>query len=191
MNVATVHGFNVRDYGARSTDRLHPGLRAEGHRVIDIDYGWLGLLGVRLYSDRISKRIAHKAFNEPCNVLIGHSNGCALIHSALWYMRRIWSPQELAEKVQRVIYISPALNRGAPCPPWMMGKIHVLHSERDDTVKLADLLWCHPWGSMGARGAEGPGFVNHDFTDFIDSHSAWFHEQVVLDVVAKIKEVIQ
>lgn len=191
MKIATVHGFNVRDYGRRSTDRLIPHLKASGHEVKDLDYGWLGLLGVRIYGSRIARRIAHKAVNEPFNVLVGHSNGCALIHSALWYMRRIWSPQELGEKVQRVIYISPALNRDAPCPPWMMGKIHVFHSQRDDVVKLADLLWCHPWGSMGARGAESSGFVNHDFTEIVDSHSAWFDDELVDEVVTKIKEVIQ
>ena len=58
-----VHGFNVKDAGAGTVDRLVPHLTHAGFKCIELDYGYFNLLRVRLCNKAVARTIAAKAFS--------------------------------------------------------------------------------------------------------------------------------
>lgn len=150
-----VHGFNVRDGGRKTTGTLRPYLKAAGYDVREFRYGWLGLLSVRLFNQRFAELLADMV--NPDDVLIGHSNGCCLLHLAAQKRARF----------AKAVYINPALDRGMPLAP-QVRVLHVWHSPSDRPVAWARILPDHPWGDMGAVGYQG----RHDprITNFNKEH---------------------
>jgi hypothetical protein len=138
-----VHGFNVRDAGRRTIDRLQSLLEERGWEVEDYDYGWTGLLGVRFGNASRSRTLAERTV--PGDIAFGHSNGCAIIHAAAW----------AGAPFGRVVYINPALDRDAPLAP-IPRRLYVWHSPSDRAVRLSKLFYRHEWGDMGAKGYCGP-----------------------------------
>lgn len=145
MNIAwLVHGFNVRDSGRSTIDRLGPYLRAAGWHVGQVDYGWRLLAGVAVGNPSEAADLA--AMSRPGDIAIGHSNGCAIIHRATY----------LGARFDRVFYINAALNtesRPGPC----VTEFHALYAPDDLAVLTARYLPCSLWGSMGRDG-----FTGHD-----------------------------
>jgi len=189
VKVALVHGFNVKAGAAQSTDRLMRPLGNRGYLVEDWDYGWLGLVGVRLYAKKIAQRVAERIMAEHAPVsLVAHSNGCYIVDRALWHIAETYAQ---APNVHRIVYLSPALDRDTKYPPLPMDSVHVFHTERDYAVKFADLLRGHPWGGMGAHGAQAIGYINHDFTPEIDAHSAWVYDHMTEFTASRIDQVLQ
>lgn len=143
MNIAwLVHGFNVRDSGRSTIDRLGPYLRAAGWRVGQVDYGWRLLAGVAVGNPSEAADLA--AMSSPGDIAIGHSNGCAIIHRATY----------LGAKFRRVFYVNAALNtdaRPGPC----VTQFHVMYAPDDLAVLAARYLPCALWGSMGRDGFTG------------------------------------
>lgn len=137
-----VHGFNVYDGGRNTIGRLVPYLEAAGYDVRIFRYGWLGLVSVRLFNQRFAELLAD--MSNPDDVMIGHSNGCCLLHLAAQHRARF----------RKVVYINPALDRAAPLAP-QVGALHVWHSPSDAPVAWARWLPDHPWGDMGAWGYQG------------------------------------
>lgn len=166
-----VHGFNVSD-PMTSIGRLVPAIIERGLSCEVFDYGDASLLDVRIANDNIAYallsqvRALRREFGRV--VMLGHSNGCALIHMAakLQTVRKI-------NLFDRVVYVSPALNSDARLPPELK-RCDVYHTRNDDAVWWSKLLFFHPWGAMGRTGAKTPGYVNHDWTDRVSSHSEWF-----------------
>ena len=139
-----IHGFNVDDKGAGTVDRFAPYLEVEGFTVVSIDYGHTMLAGVRLCNNKLARTIANMA--EPGSIIIGHSNGCSIIHRAVRF----------GAKFSQCVYINPALNRHATIGEYDAPfKMHVYHSPSDWVVKFARLLPFHLWGDMGAVGYKG------------------------------------
>lgn len=167
-----VHGFNVRDKGAGSIDRMEPYLRARNFQVAQFDYGWLFLLGVRLKTRKHARRLA--AMSETGDVAIGHSNGCNLIIEAAWRGARF----------KRVVFINPALDSDTPLPP-QIDRCDVWHSPSDKAVRFARFLWFHSWGQMGAVGYTGESSryrnfdKENDFARSSDSHSDVFSDTLL------------
>lgn len=142
--VGLVHGFNVRDNGAGTTDTLRAHYEAEGFEVYEFDTGWRGLAMVRFGNAKRARKLA--AMMQPGDILIGHSDGCNLIDQAAWNRADSDPPEPAA-----VIYYNPALDVDAPLAPQVKGAL-VFHTDSDWVVKIAARLKWHPWGQMGATG---------------------------------------
>lgn len=145
MTIYLLHGYNVRDGGANTTDNLVVPLRAAGHQVVELDYGWWGRLKVRLASKSLAMVIAKMA--EPGSIIIGHSNGGTLAYRAA----------RLGAEVERIILINPALNHAAPLP---LPRVDCYHSPNDRVVELARWIPGSLWGNAGRVGLQGA--INHN-----------------------------
>ena len=149
-----VHGFNVSDGGARTTDKLRPYLETAGYHVAELDYNWTGLIGVRMCNKRLAKVIARMTHLVPGKLIaIGHSNGCAILQAA----------SMMGAKFDQLVFINPALNASAKVGE-QVRYVHVWHSPSDTVVKIAKWLPFHKWGNMGAVGYTGtdPRFFNYN-----------------------------
>lgn len=140
MIIVLVHGFNVSDGGKRTIDTLIPHLVDMGYDVKEFDYGWVGLLGVRFGNKKRAKMLA--AMAGPEDIVIGHSNGCAIMALAM----------EMGMTISSGVFIHPALNR-TWCPPENAAKkITVYYSAKDRATWIAKFLINHIWGDMGTVG---------------------------------------
>ena len=143
--VHLVHGFNVRNGGKTTTDKLVPYFQRFDFETIEHDYGWLGLLGSYTCNAAIGNVVAMAA--RWGDIGCGHSNGCAILTRAA----------DAGAKFTGLIFINPALDadmRFAPQVQW----IHVYHNADDKAVTLAGLLpnfINKRWGNMGAYGYTG------------------------------------
>ncbi len=142
--VILLHGFNVRDEGERTVGKLAPYFAAAGFAVKRPRYGWLGLLGVRALNGKFARLIAD--LSEPGDILVGHSNGCAIGAEAA----------DLGAQFSQLVLINPALDsdRAFPVSEYLRA-IHVWHSPSDSPVWAAKFLPWHSWGDMGAVGYNG------------------------------------
>ncbi len=141
-----VHGFNVRDKGEKTIDKLKPFLIEEGYYIIEFDYDWTGVLRVRLYNNSLAMAICSvsKHFSDCWVVAFGHSNGCSIIHKAA----------HKGAFFNEVVYINPALDKDAPLAS-QIKTAHVWHSISDKPVRIARWFIKHSWGEMGATGYVG------------------------------------
>lgn len=137
------HGYNVRDGGASSIDRIIPALKLLGYEVIETNRGWRGLLDVRFNSRKRVEKLA--ALIRQGDLLIGHSDGCNLINRATQHLSGLGGGRV------NVIYFNPALDVDTPLAG-VVDRALVFHTPSDWLVGLASLLWFHDWGSMGRDG---------------------------------------
>lgn len=166
MRVVLVHGFNVRDKGVRSVDRLAE--HFPGWWDVDkdeADYGFFNLWKVRFARRGAIRRIAEAL--KTADAVVAHSNGCNYVMKALRFVpdsRRI-----------KVFFLSPAVNRTTRFPK-VVEKAIVLFTKADFWVFLSGFLPFHPWGWMGMLGPKGEDerVDARDFTDIVGSHSGWF-----------------
>jgi hypothetical protein len=186
VKIVLIHGFNVRDGGARSIDKLAPLLEAAGHTVDkdEADYGWLGLLSVRIRKYSAVRRIMLAL--EYADVVISHSNGANYENMALKLLDQRHS------RKYKVIRISPALNpkTGVPRNVLFAG---VWHTRADWIAGLSGLLLFHPWGRQGMSGYDGTDWRirNFDYTDLIAGHSDWFENGNVSIIAQDILQFIE
>lgn len=177
MKVALVHGFNVRD-PRKTIGKLEEVFEQEGIKAYLFHYGWLGLIGVRVGSDNLAD--AFLSFCEALTddgqplVVVGHSNGCALIQRAAWRVDEYGFRQP---PFTRAAFLSPALDRDSVLSP-AMERVDVFHTKNDWAVRLGRMLLFHQWGDMGACGYKGSDrrYINQDGTHAAASHSGWFTE---------------
>jgi len=177
MKAVLVHGFNVRDGGERTVDRLAPYVQEAGWIVStdEADYGYFSLWMIRLVKSWLRSRVLYRLAKacESADLIITHSNGANFVTQALDMLGPEFNNTKL------VVHISPALNRSTPIPNAVKAQL-VMHTPHDFWVKLSALLPLHPWGSMGAYGYSGPDNRNRNekFHD-IKEHSAWFSPEKV------------
>lgn len=143
------HGFNVSDGGAGSTDLLRAGLELQGIEVVEFDTKWKrglirDLLSVRFGNAKRARRLAKMI--RPGDLLIGHSNGCALIDLATWQLADMVTPPKVA-----AIYLNPALDSDSDLAP-QVKECLVFYTATDKTVGLARRLIASRWGAMGRDG---------------------------------------
>lgn len=169
-----LHGFNVRDGGAGSVDKLIPALVGADFEVEEFDYGWLGPVGVDLLDGRLARLLAKLV--HPGDVCVAHSNGCCIAQLAA----------EAGAPFAVMTFISPALDRDAVLPP-QVGARHVWHTPSDEWVTKARWIPFVKWGDMGAVGYIGPTdggrTVNFNGEALLGVkpilHSGWFAEPPV------------
>lgn len=142
-----VHGFNVSDGGKSTTGRL-AALMHRNYTVIRFKTQWKrGLLrdlwSVRHRNEKRAKALA--SIIRPGDLLIGHSNGCALIDMALHQLA------SLHPATVKVAYFNPALDKDAPLAA-NVEKCLLFYTPSDHTVWKAKLLPFHPWGEAGRTG---------------------------------------
>lgn len=148
MRIVLIHGFNVRDKGARSIDTLAPLFREFGHEVDtdSADYGFQWLVKVRfgfLHYEAIQRITCAIA---AADAVVTHSNGANYFNQAANLLAGIWPEKKLL-----VAHVSPALDESAPFPD-NVDHAWVLYTSHDLPVKFARVLRGHPWGAMGAYG---------------------------------------
>jgi len=178
MKIVLIHGFNVRDGGKNTIDKLAPYLEAAGHEVErdEADYGHFGLFMVRLRKHSAVRRIV-KAL-ETADVVVDHSNGANYENKALELLHHH------ARRYQ-VIRLSPALNRKTSAAANVTA-CTVFHTRTDFWVWLSGFLPLHPWGRQGQLGYKGADerMHNRDFSDLVKGHSDYFKDENV-EFVAK------
>lgn len=135
-----IHGWNVSD-PTRTIGRLSDPLRDLGYDPLLLRYGhvfWPKQTSFRT-------RLAAKQWvvnTRPGDVVIGHSNGCALA----WEMSHC--DGNLADTM---VWINPALD-----PPIVPGRsvrrCLVVYNSFDDAVPWARFVPDSVWGDMGRRG---------------------------------------
>jgi len=141
--VFLVHGFNVWDEGRGTIWKLAPLFSAHKFTPILFKYGWVGLIGVRLWTRKFARGLAELV--KPGDIAVGHSNGANIINRAA---------TEFGAPFSVVAYINPALDSDMPLAPQVDSAL-VYYTPRDVPVRLASLLWWHDWGDMGAIGYTG------------------------------------
>ncbi|MEZ0155246.1 MAG: alpha/beta fold hydrolase [Candidatus Reddybacter sp.] len=154
-----VHGFNVWDGGRATVGKLRPFLSARDVPYIMINYGHVGLLRTGRKNKKIAGRLA-KAVRTALDagqrpVVIGHSNGCAIIHLAMAEVMKGLLPVD--NYSVGAVYINPALGRGLMAPA-AVHCLDVWFSPSDKPVRWSKWLPrsnARPWGEMGATGFVG------------------------------------
>ena len=183
MRIVLVHGFNVKDGGAGSIDRLAPHLEKRGHEVEcdEADYGYYDLIKVRFAKYSAVRRILG-ALNR-ADAVVTHSNGANYATKALNLF--------FGQRVQ-VIHLSPALNSDTKVPS-NISRGWVFFTKTDWTVWISSLLIGHAWGRMGQRGYTGgdPRITNIDHTDLVKFHSDWFNDDNVEIIAAEIDSLLR
>lgn len=182
MHIVLVHGFNVRDGGKRTIDKLAKHLQGYGHTVDTdtADYGLHGLIKVRFFNGQAVRRI--RGALVLADAVITHSNGANYTTKAL---------KTLTHKV-KVFHLSPALNKKKKVPA-AVSVMHVFHTGHDKAVKAAKYLIAHPWGNMGRVGYKGKDkrVTNHDHTDRVPAHSDWFTNANAAYFASKINRLLR
>jgi len=145
-----VHGFNVRDKGAGTTDTLRPYFEALKYTVVEHDFGFRFLLGVRFGNAKRAQQLADKL--KSGDILVGHSDGCNIITQALRHRYR----QHGRRESYQCIFFNPALNRNTKQAD-NVRKVLVFCTPTDRVVWLAKFSRINrPWGQMGRLGYRGP-----------------------------------
>lgn len=170
-----LHGFNVTDGGAATTDQFAPLLRDVGYEPVQLDYGWTGLVGVRLCNGKLARWLAR--LSRPGDVVLAHSNGCAVAAKAVDY----------GAELSGLVFLNPALDRDwapGPAVQWW----HVYYNARDPWTAAARWLPWHPWGAMGHDGpsSEDTRLMAVDTGE----RGAWGHSPVLEDFASWGPEVV-
>lgn len=152
MRAILVHGFNVTDGGAGSTDKLRDSLEARGYEVIEHDTKWSRSLLFNLLSVRFGNRKRAEVLAQDIkegDLLIGHSNGCCLIAMACWLLA------QLSDTIGvKVVMLNPALDKDAPLSK-AISQALVFHTKSDKVVLSSKILLGHKWGECGKVGYHG------------------------------------
>lgn len=149
MKCHLVHGYNIKDGGNKTIDRLLPYLNYSEITTVEHDYGHLNIYGVLTKNKKIASKIVRKLGSD--DVAIGHSNGCAILVKSL----------QQGAVLDKLILINPALDKHFEFPE-SVNEIHIFHSHKDKVVVLAKYLrklvfWRNTflWGEMGNTGYRG------------------------------------
>ena len=168
MRIVLVHGFNVRDGGKHTIDKLAPYFIRAGYNVDtdEADYGFFSLWMVRFKKHSAIRRIIGALQNA--DAVVTHSNGANYTMKAL---------NLLTGKKLHVFHLSPAVNRNTLFPESVKRAV-VYFTRTDFWVWISGFLPFHPWGRMGYSGAKtnDSRIQNRDFTDIVKGHSDWFSD---------------
>lgn len=153
MSIAIlVHGFNVWDGGRATVGKLRPFFANSKIPYLMVNYGWFGIGRTYIKNRKVAKKVANACktakIMEPNKtiILVGHSNGCAIIYQAC---------KRYGAEVDKLVFINPALDKDVAIPEGV-GSVDVWYSPSDKPVKWSKYLPFHPWGEMGRVGYVGP-----------------------------------
>ena len=171
MTTWLIHGFNVRDMGKGSIDKLL-------HYIpnsLDYDYGYVGLISLK----KVNRRTINEFLEviKPGDTIVAHSNGCLIAY-------------QIAERIpiDAIVCINPALRRDTIWPE--NTAVLCLANKTDWIVELGRIwarlvsLGCiktHGWGSAGRHGftSDQPNVKNWHTDDWfwlypVTGHSGLF-----------------
>lgn len=134
-----IHGFNVKDGGATTTDSIRPYMEEKGFIVREIDYGFFHRVRVKLCNPGVARAIS--TIVEPGSSCIAHSNGGALAYLAC----------EFGAPFDYVSLVNPALDSSLALAK-QVKKVDVWYSPNDPWTNLAQYI---PWSIWGAQGKTG------------------------------------
>lgn len=190
-----IHGYRVSDTGDGTVDRLINPLEAKGHDIIDFDYGHKNLLQAKFSNQEVAEKLANLVAVEAARgkvVLVGHSNGNAVIDRAL----QILLPHDNI----KVVYINPALKREKLANAAKVGGI-VYYSPSDKATLTAGIVRRVPllrrllpsgWGMVGTFGPRDyPGIIGVNEEELVGAeigHSDIFAYADVLaeDILSRV-----
>lgn len=138
MIIHSIHGFNVDDEGAATTDTLTPLFEELGYTVQEHNYPDFFLIRKRLCNPAMGSMVAGMV--KPGDAVIAHSNGCAIAYLAA----------KAGAKFGHVTLINPALNSKLAIPN--ADTVDVWYSPSDPWTNLAQYI---PWSIWGAQGRTG------------------------------------
>lgn len=172
-----LHGYNVKDGGARTVGRLKYPLMQKGIDTRIPDMGDLSLIDVRFANQNIAKVIASMA-GGPRNV-IAHSNGALIANYAA----------DAGLQIPKLVLISPALNKNFSFSSNIKSVV-VYHSLGDAVLWFSHWLAMHGWGKMGRVGYTGSDkrVKNVDGEAYFGKslgHSSWFAYPDILQAIAE------
>jgi hypothetical protein len=138
-----IHGIHTQ--GASPVQGLIPYLRTAGFDVRYPDYGWIAGVETRIANPIICGSL--RPYIAPDDIVIGHSNGCAIIYDML----------RGGLKVAGAAFINAALEQSIqPLAPW----IDVFFNLGDEITEAAKIgaaigVTDSAWGEMGHAGYSG------------------------------------
>ena len=182
MKIVLLHGFNVRDGGKGSIDKLEPFLKKEfPDAIIDkdsADYGRSLLLKTNYlyWVGNTIERIANTL--KDADLVICHSNGANYCMKAL---------RKICNKDIKIVFLSPALNAHHDFNE-SFNECLVMHSKSDRVVSLAKYIPFSSWGNQGKVGTtiNDKRITNLDHTKIINHHSGWFSDKHIQRVTNTI-----
>ena len=117
--------------------------------VLVPDYGWIAAVETKRINPVVNGSL--QPYIWPDDVLIGHSNGCAVIYDLL----------QRGVKMRGVVLINGALKNNPTFPEYLKFA-HIYSNKGDDITELAELSEAMPfhvvddnWGDMGHSGYTG------------------------------------
>lgn len=137
-----IHGIHTQ--GAGSIGSLAPYLAAEGLESVEPDYGWIAGLESKLVNPIIVGCLL--PYIGSGQVLIGHSNGCAVAYELLQRGAPAVGAVFINGALQREIF-RPALVKAIDCY-WNAGDSVTQVAELGEEIGILD----HDWGEMGHAG---------------------------------------
>ena len=184
-----LHGFNVNDGGYASVDLIKPTAREFNFFPYDHDYGWVWLFRLRKRNKNVAKSLSaliKKVQLEADVVLVGHSNGCAIIYEMI--------EKHSLGSLKGVVFINPALHKEIELPQTSTENFVVLFNKHDYIVQGAK-WWRrfinvmplsrmkygkHLWGSAGQQGFDKP--IKEDTKNLQTLSAAWLKPTRVLQM---------
>lgn len=148
MNIHVLHGIHT-PLNDPVVAGLLPYLQGEGRKIYYPDYGWIAAVETRRINPAVMGTFAPYIGED--DVLIGHSNGCALIYDHIL----------AGGKAKGLVLINGALRRDIKLPDCIKFA-HVYYNVGDDiteVARVADEIFFSPvdpvWGDMGHAGYLG------------------------------------
>ena len=179
-----IHGLNVKtEIG--SLRKMIPFFSARGIDVIEFNYGYLWLGGAIEKNRELSRLLAH-TINEAYDnydsvVVLGHSNGCAIMELATNHF----------QKCDAYVYLHPAID-SSNSPSDKVRFTQVWFNPDDIVIKLCRYVypfkWIRKrtgWGDMGVVGYTGndSNVTNYEIKTHglsgIETHRAVFHRLAI------------
>lgn len=156
-----IHGINTIDAGASTTAKFRHSIQRQGDWPEVIGYRWVILPSNtnKVMAKYVAERIEFHKNNGKKVVVIGHSNGCAIMDRAS-HLRKV-DNNGVVIHADAYCYLNPAVKRNRA--PEGVNFFLVWHSHDDDVVGAARIyskylrrfLNFRPWGSMGRDGYQG------------------------------------
>lgn len=149
MKIHLVHGLHAEQPGG-TVVKLEPYFRDAGYDVVVHNYGYAAAATARFLNPIRARRLAK--YISPDDVIVGHSNGCALA----WMITSGydgWLSDVPPTPCTGLVLVNGALDTDVEFHnvKW----VHVYHNAGDETVDLSNFMFKHPWGALGKYGYQG------------------------------------
>lgn len=152
--VYLIHGLNLFDDTAVSTNKLKPLLEAKKLKVVEIDYNGTKSLFWRKHNNTIAEDVQsriEKAGKKPF-AIIAHSNGADICERLMETLPTDLHPHN-------VVYLNPAISNNKKKPRGAFRQM-IYHTEGDQVLLLGTLFG---WKTLGRKGHKNPEDNQHNF----------------------------